>query len=193
MAQTGPKFERGKAVSSRNAEMHGIFSNTPVLDIEDPAEWDAHLQGVLDSLEPEGHLETTIAHRVATLLWRMARVVRYETEMISIGMDYDPDHETIEILTGKTFDKATNRFRIPERERRIHIAARLIPGEMTGPMIMRYEATSTVNGYRPSTSSKPSRSAATAAPRPWLASTSPPPPAAKPVPPRPPQRERGRG
>jgi len=88
MISTGPKSQRGKTVSGRNAETHGIFSNTPVLDIEDPADWDAHLQGVLESLAPEGYLETTIAHRVATLLWRMARVVRYETEMISTGMDY---------------------------------------------------------------------------------------------------------
>ena len=88
MISTGPKSQRGKTVSSRNAETHGILSNAPVLDIEDPADWDAHLQGVLESLQPEGYLETAIAHRVATLLWRIARVVRYETEMISTGMDY---------------------------------------------------------------------------------------------------------
>ncbi len=66
MPQTGPKTPRGKAVSSRNAEKHGILSNTPVLDIEDPADWDAHLQGTLDSLEPEGYLETVLVLRVAT-------------------------------------------------------------------------------------------------------------------------------
>jgi hypothetical protein len=88
MEQTGPKSQRGKTVSGRDAETHDMLSNTPVLDIEDPADWEAHLQGVLESLAPEGHLETTIAHRVATLLWRIARVVRYETEMISTGMDY---------------------------------------------------------------------------------------------------------
>ncbi len=64
---------------------------------------------------------------------RCARVVRYETEMISIGMDYDPGHETIEMLMGKTLDKVTGRLRHPDRERWLHIAARLIPGEMTGP------------------------------------------------------------
>jgi hypothetical protein len=64
---------------------------------------------------------------------RCARVVRYETEMISIGMDYDPGHETIEMLMGKTLDKVTGGLRYPDRERRLYIAARLIPGEMTGP------------------------------------------------------------
>ncbi len=139
MQSTGPKSRRGKAVSSDNAETHGIFSRTPVLDIEDPADWAAHLQGTLESLEPEGYLETAIAHRIASLLWRMARVVRYETEMISVGMDFDYEHETKQILTLRAFDKETNRFKLP-RERRIHIAARLIPGELTGPKIMRYES-----------------------------------------------------
>jgi hypothetical protein len=140
MISTGPKSQRGKTVSGRNAAKHGLLSNTPVLDIEDPADWDEHLRGVLESLEPEGYLETVLVHRIATQLWRMARVVRYETEMISIGMDFDPDREDLDILTGKAFDKATNRFRTPQRERRIHIAARLIPGEMTAPIIMRYGA-----------------------------------------------------
>ncbi len=76
MEQTGPKSQRGKTVSSRNAETHGVFASTPVLDIEDPADWDAHLQGVIESLAPEGYLETMIAHRIASLLWRMARIVR---------------------------------------------------------------------------------------------------------------------
>ncbi len=44
MLSTGPKSQRGKTVSSRNAETHGILSNAPVLDVEDPADWDA-LQG----------------------------------------------------------------------------------------------------------------------------------------------------
>jgi hypothetical protein len=140
MPQTGPKSQRGKAVSSRNAEKHGLLSNTPVLDIEDPADWDEHLRGILESLEPEGYLETVLAHRIATQLWRIARVIRYETEMISLDIDYDDEHEALQILTGKAFDKQTLKFRIPERERRIHINARLIPGEMSGPKIMRYEA-----------------------------------------------------
>jgi hypothetical protein len=140
MVSTGPKSQRGKAVSGRNAETHGLLSNTPVLDIEDPADWDAHLQGVLESLAPEGYLETAIAHRVATLLWRIARVVRYETEMTSTGMDYDPDRETFEILRGKIINRQTGEIQLPDRDQRRFNAARLIPGEMTGPMILRYEA-----------------------------------------------------
>jgi hypothetical protein len=138
MEQTGPKSQRGKAVSGRNAETHGLLSNTPVLDIEGPADWDAHLQGVLESLAPEGYLETTIAHRVATLLWRIARVVRYETEMLSLNTDYEPERETLQLFNAKSVEEVVALAR-NNRDRRQFIATRLIPGEMTGPMIMRYE------------------------------------------------------
>ncbi len=60
--------------------------------------------------------------------------------MISTGMDYDPNHETFEILRGRIINRQTGKIQMPDRDRRLHIAARLIPGEMTGPMIMRYEA-----------------------------------------------------
>ena len=49
----------------------GTNAPTPVLDIEDPAGWDANLQGVLASLPPEVYLEATITHRIAPLLWRI--------------------------------------------------------------------------------------------------------------------------
>jgi hypothetical protein len=139
MPQTGPKGPRGKAVVSRNAERHGVLSTTPVLDIEDPAEWEAHLRGMTESLQPEGHHETVLVHQIATYQWRKSRVVRYETEMISLYTDYEPERETLQIVNAKSVKEVVDLVR-NDRNRRQFIAARLIPGEMTGPMIMRYEA-----------------------------------------------------
>ncbi|HEY8768370.1 MAG TPA: hypothetical protein VIP09_14100 [Dehalococcoidia bacterium] len=139
MPQTGPKGPRGKAVVSRNAEKHGVLSTTPVLDIEDPAEWDAHLRGMIDSLQPEGHHETVLVHNMATYQWRKSRVVRYETEMISLHTDYERERETLQLFNAKSVKEVVDLVR-NDRKRREFIATRLIPGEMTGPMIMRYEA-----------------------------------------------------
>lgn len=140
MPQTGPNTKRGKAVVSRNAEKHGILSTTPVIEgVEDPAEWEAHVRGMIESLEPEGHHETVLVHNIATDLWRKARVVRYETEMLSLDLDFDDEADTLAILTGKAKATDVQRTRAAQ-ERRQFIAARLIPGEMTGPKIMRYEA-----------------------------------------------------
>jgi hypothetical protein len=140
MPQTGPKTPRGKAAVSRNAEKHGILSTTPVLDIEDPAEWEDHLRGMIESLQPEGHHETVLVHNIATYQWRKSRVVRYETEMISIGTEYEPEHEIVQIANARSVKEVVGLIRNPDRDRRLYIAARLIPGELTGPMIMRYEA-----------------------------------------------------
>jgi hypothetical protein len=138
MPQTGPKGPRGKAVVSRNAEKHGVLSTTPVLDIEDPAEWDAHLRGMIESLQPEGHHETVLVHNIATYQWRKSRVVRYETEMLSLNTDYEPERETLQLFNAKSVEEVVALAR-NNRDRRQFIATRLIPGEMTGPMIMRYE------------------------------------------------------
>jgi hypothetical protein len=140
MPRTGPKTPRGKAVVSRNAEKHGVLSTTPVLDIEDLAEWDAHLRGMIESLQPEGHHESVLVHSIATYQWRKSRVVRYETEMISLQTDYEPERETLQLFNAKSAREMVDVLRKPDRDRRQYIAARLIPGEMTGPMIMRYEA-----------------------------------------------------
>jgi hypothetical protein len=42
---------------------------------------------VLASLQPEGHIETVLAERVALLSWRLHRVTRYETGAIAIAQD----------------------------------------------------------------------------------------------------------
>ena len=62
MKSTGPITMLGKAAASRNATTHGLLSNAPVLEgIEDPAEWERHHRGILESLQPEGYTETDLA------------------------------------------------------------------------------------------------------------------------------------
>jgi hypothetical protein len=68
-----------------NAVQHGVCSPAPVVPgIERAEDWELHLAGTLESLSPEGHLETVLAERVALLSWRLHRVIRYETESIAL-------------------------------------------------------------------------------------------------------------
>ena len=81
----GPVSKEGKEVVRWNAARHGIRSPAPVVPgIEKAEDWEAHGEGVLESLKPEGHLETVLAERVALLSWRLHRVTRYETESIAL-------------------------------------------------------------------------------------------------------------
>ena len=81
----GPKTEVGKEVVKWNATRHGIRSPAPVVPgVEKREDWEEHRVGMLESLQPEGHLEEKLAERVALLSWRLLRVIRYETESIAL-------------------------------------------------------------------------------------------------------------
>ena len=85
MAKGGPVTQEGKEVVRWNATHHGIRSPAPVVPgIERKEDWEQHRDGVLESLQPEGHLEEALAERVALLSWRLHRVTRYETEAIAL-------------------------------------------------------------------------------------------------------------
>jgi hypothetical protein len=88
MSKGGPTTEEGKEVARWNATRHGMRSPAPVVPgIERPEDWERHLAGTLDSLSPEGHLETVLAERVALLSWRLHRATRYETETIALSQE----------------------------------------------------------------------------------------------------------
>jgi hypothetical protein len=81
----GPRTQEGKEVTRWNATRHGISSPAPVVPgLEEPADWQEHREGILESLSPVGHLEFTLAERVALVSWRLHRVTRYETEAIAV-------------------------------------------------------------------------------------------------------------
>jgi hypothetical protein len=81
----GPVTKEGKEVVKWNATQHGIRSPAPVVPgVEKREAWEVHRDGMLDSLQPEGHLELVLAERVALLSWRLHRVTRYETESIAL-------------------------------------------------------------------------------------------------------------
>ena len=85
LAKGGPATQEGKEVAKWNAVKHGLRSPAPVVPgVEKPEAWEDHRDGVLDSLQPEGHLELVLAERVALLSWRLHRVTRFETESIAL-------------------------------------------------------------------------------------------------------------
>ena len=85
MSTGGPATQNGKEIARWNATRHGIRSPAPVVPgVEKAEEWEEHRDGILESLQPEGHLEEVLAERVALLSWRLHRVTRYETESIAL-------------------------------------------------------------------------------------------------------------
>src|SRR4051812_47467017 len=92
LRSTGPRTEAGKAASSQNAVRHGLRTLAPVVrGVERESEWRAHRAGLIRALAPEGYLEECPTDRVASLLWRIGRVTRYESETLSLLHQTAPD------------------------------------------------------------------------------------------------------
>jgi hypothetical protein len=88
LVKGGPATEEGKEVVKWNATRHGIRSPAPVVPgVEKTEDWEEHRDSILESLQPEGHLELVLAERAALLAWRLHRVIRYETETIALSQE----------------------------------------------------------------------------------------------------------
>src|SRR5438874_3070277 len=83
-----PTTAAGKATSALNSIQHGILAQTAAIPgVERLEDWQAHRQGLLDSLVPDGALELCLAERAAVALWRLQRVTRYECEAIALSLE----------------------------------------------------------------------------------------------------------
>ena len=88
MSKGGPVTQAGKEVVKWNATRHGMSSPAPVVPgLEEPQHWQEHREGILENLSPVGHLEFTLAERVALLSWRLHRVTRFETGAIATAQE----------------------------------------------------------------------------------------------------------
>ncbi len=76
------------AITRFNALRHGLTSNAPVVPgVESAEEWQEHLDAILSDRAPGGAVETKLAGRAASLIWRLRRVERYECESIAVGRE----------------------------------------------------------------------------------------------------------
>jgi hypothetical protein len=79
----GPRTAAGKAKIAVNALTHGISSIRPVVPSESSNDWETHLRLIVESLAPVGPVETALAERVASAIWRLRRVAAYEEAAIA--------------------------------------------------------------------------------------------------------------
>ena len=85
---TGPRTPAGKERSKHNALKHGIFSKVIVLNNESQQEYDSVLIGLQDAIDPQGMLENILVEKLATLTWRLRRLLIAERAEIQNGADF---------------------------------------------------------------------------------------------------------
>jgi len=78
---TGPRTTEGKAAASQNALKHGLWAQNPIIQGEDPGQFETHRDQMLAELAPQGPLESTLADRVVGLAWRLKRAEHLQAQV----------------------------------------------------------------------------------------------------------------
>jgi len=140
--RTGPQTPRAKDAVKFNATQHGLRSDAPVIPgLESFEGWRHHRDGIIKSLQPEGHLETELAEQIASLLWRKRRVSRYEVAAITLSvMQTEEDLQVAEAYARGTLGKGGVAPVIPPEAVQQAMELRVLPGPDALDKITRYEA-----------------------------------------------------
>ena len=116
LLSTGPKTGEGVLACKNNALRHGLRALKTVVPGEDPDEWEIHRGAVVADLRPEGVVEFALAEDVAVKLWRLGRVVRYETDLIANAQDEDEVVHAHESSHGRMTTGSPGRTNVPTWE-----------------------------------------------------------------------------
>ena len=88
LKSTGPRTVTGKANSSRNHTFTGLFARNLVLQsIEDPAEFNDLLAGLLADFQPSSTHQHILVTRYARQLWLAQRIARIECSTTQAQLD----------------------------------------------------------------------------------------------------------
>jgi hypothetical protein len=84
---TGPKSGNGKSISRMNACRHGLTAETIVIGDEDPKAFEALRAQLLEEYNPRPGIESELVERLASVMWRMRRIPKFEAALIEIRRD----------------------------------------------------------------------------------------------------------
>ena len=83
----GPKTEEGKRQSRRNALRHGLTAETVIDGLEDSEEYREFEAAVIADYDARTAVERELVLRLASLLWRLRRIISIETDLLRIQLD----------------------------------------------------------------------------------------------------------
>jgi hypothetical protein len=88
---TGPRTGEGKKVSALNARRHNLTGQVTAMTDADRIMHDAFSASIVESLAPEGAMETQLAQRIATDSWRLNRISAVEDNLFALGHNAKSD------------------------------------------------------------------------------------------------------
>jgi hypothetical protein len=84
LRSSGPKTEEGKRQSRRNALRHGLTAETVIDGLEDSEDYRAFEAAVIADYDARTAVERELVLRLASLLWRLRRIISIETDLLKI-------------------------------------------------------------------------------------------------------------
>jgi len=107
LKSTGPRTEEGKRTSRRNALRHGLAAETVIDGLEDSEDYRGFEAAIIADYDTETAVERELALRLASLLWRLRRIIAIETDLFAIQADILRDRRnTMTTAHGEHPDRA---------------------------------------------------------------------------------------
>ncbi len=104
---TGPATDQGKKITARNALKHGLLSRSLLLPDESETKLEQLRDSIFSSLVPRGELELFLAERVLTAAWRLQRMIRIETEMMTNDIQRKTTPSAFDLVFGNRHKQPT--------------------------------------------------------------------------------------
>jgi hypothetical protein len=84
LKSTGPRTEEGKRASRQNALRHGLTAETLIDGLEDGEDYRGFEAAIIADYAAETAVERELVLRLASLLWRLRRIIAIETDLFRI-------------------------------------------------------------------------------------------------------------
>jgi hypothetical protein len=94
LRSTGPKTDDGKQRSRRNALRHGLTAETVIDRLDDAEDYRWSQAAVIADYDAQTAVERELVLRLASLLWRVRRVISIETDLLRIQAEIMRDRRT---------------------------------------------------------------------------------------------------
>ena len=92
LMSTGAVTIEGKLIVAKNAVKHGVFTKDLIISNgdgkENAEEYNELLNGLIESLVPDGQMEYLLVEKLAVDFWRLKRVLRFETGSLRKYLDF---------------------------------------------------------------------------------------------------------
>ncbi len=107
LRSTGPRTEEGKRTSRRNALRDGLTAETVIDGLEDSEDYHGFEAAIIADYDVETAVERELVLRLASLLWRLRRIIAIETDLFQIQAEILRDRRiTVTTMHGQPPDRA---------------------------------------------------------------------------------------